>query len=213
MQTISFISAGIDGRVAKGVIKPVGYRPTCVSPISCVPKCGGNQRSITDLRWLNTFCHPHKFMSENINNTLGLIGANDHKFSVDLKKGFWHGPVNECDHNNLGIQCNGQYFMFRALLFRLNASPYLFHKIIYVGHAMQNKGHLNDGLCGWFPCAGKSYGNDTSKTRTAIDATMPRICYKLSQIHIDQEIVIDNCENVLWVVWLLSVCSYVTNML
>ena len=93
-------------------------------------KQGGKLRLITDLRVLNCYCTPPKFSSENISNALDYIQADDFMISVDLKDGFWHVPVCEHDQQYLGIQWSGQYYVFRALPFGLNASPYFFQKVI-----------------------------------------------------------------------------------
>jgi hypothetical protein len=137
----SFISAEIRELVGKGVLRPVQFKPTCVSPISCVPKQGGKLRLITDLRLLNSYCYPQKFSSENITSALGLISSKDHMVTVDLKDGFFHVPVHERDQQYLGIEWNGQYYVFQALPFGLNVSPYYFQKVVRcVIQALRAKG-------------------------------------------------------------------------
>jgi len=65
-----FIADEIASLLKSGAIREVNEPPTCISPISCVPKKGGKFRLIVDLRIINQSCVVPKFRYEDINAQL-----------------------------------------------------------------------------------------------------------------------------------------------
>ena len=56
-----------------GAIKQVDTKPRCISPIGCVPKKLNDLRLIHDLRLLNHYIDPPKFVNEGIDTVIELV--------------------------------------------------------------------------------------------------------------------------------------------
>ena len=59
-------------RKKNNYIESCDYKPTCVSPLSCVPKKNSKFRLITDLRQLNSHCCVPKFRNDDIRQAVNL---------------------------------------------------------------------------------------------------------------------------------------------
>ena len=79
---------------------------------------------------MNSHCEAPPFKYEDINTVLSQIQQDDLMISVDLKNGFQHVLVRPADRDYLGIQWQGVYYRYRVLPFGLNASPFIFCKIV-----------------------------------------------------------------------------------
>jgi hypothetical protein len=128
-----FISTEVCDMLKSGAIEQCTARPTCVSPIRCVPKKGVNKlRLIIDLRGVNQFIDTPSFKYEDINVVLDQIRQGDELVSVDLRNGFQHVLVHPDDRDLLGFKWKGVYYRYKVLPFGLSCSPYYFCKILRV---------------------------------------------------------------------------------
>ena len=148
----AFIDSEINKLVDIGAISKVSYKPTCVSPIHCVPKKSGDFRLIVDLRFLNEQCDVPKFSNENIKSVCDIIETDDDLITVDLKNGFYHIGIQSEYKQYLGIKWKDNYYIWNVLPFGLSASPYFFHKILRpVVQYLRQKGlrivfYVDDGI-------------------------------------------------------------------
>jgi ribonuclease HI len=85
---------------------------------------------ITDLRRLNDYGFPPKFVNEGINDVIELIQPGDKLVTLDIKNGFFHIPVHSSHQKFLGFEWQGKFFQWKCLPFGLNSSPYFFYKTI-----------------------------------------------------------------------------------
>ena len=67
----SFIKSELQALLLSGAIKEVDRPPTCISPISCVPKNGWKYCLIVDLCQINQFCN------EDINALIEYVQPHD----------------------------------------------------------------------------------------------------------------------------------------
>lgn len=106
-----------------------GVVPQYVSPIQTVPK-KDSFRLITDLRHLNQFCVPPKFVYEDIENVLEIVSPLDKLVTLDLKNGFFHVPIKESCRDYLCFQYKNKYYRWCVLPFGSNVSPFYFCKVV-----------------------------------------------------------------------------------
>ena len=140
---IYFMKTEISGLVESGAIKKVKERPTCVSPITCVPKKGKNKyRLITDLRELNLALNTPFFKYEDIDSVTDIIEPDDYFVSLDVKNGFLHVPIAEHHQQFLGIEFQGEYYIWSVACFGLSCAPYLFNKLLKpISDYLVSEGH------------------------------------------------------------------------
>ena len=68
-----FINKELTRLLLLDAIEPCNTKPKCVSPISVVPKKKNKNRLIIDLRALNDYCDPPKFVNEDIRAVKSVI--------------------------------------------------------------------------------------------------------------------------------------------
>ena len=85
-----FVDCEIERLQSLNYIESCDYKPTCVSPLPCVPKKNGKFRLITDLRQLNSHCSVPKFRNDDIRQDVILLKPNDKLISAAIKDGFFH---------------------------------------------------------------------------------------------------------------------------
>ena len=87
----------IDGEISRlveeGALQICDTAPDFVSPISVVPKKGGDYRLIVDLRQLNKHLSPPHFSNEDISSILKVIQPNEKLITIDIKSCFHHVPI------------------------------------------------------------------------------------------------------------------------
>jgi ribonuclease HI len=113
-----------------GAITLAYTKPRCISPLGVVPKKTDDFRLIHDLRVLNGYIAPPKFVNEGIDTVIELVKPKDEIVTVDLKNGFYHVPVCNEHQTYLGFRWNNKYYTWTVLPFGLNASPYFFYKVL-----------------------------------------------------------------------------------
>ena len=88
------------------------------------------RRPIIDLSVLNTMLWIPSFHMETPESIRTAIQLNDWTVSIDLSDAFLHIPVNVQDRKYLRFAYKGESLQFRALLFGLATSPWLFTQIM-----------------------------------------------------------------------------------
>lgn len=127
----NFIRSEVSELLYAGILDKCCGPPKVISPISTVPKKGGDKfRLITDLRFVNSRCTVDKFSNEDIRKVIDIIEPGDYLVTVDLKQGFFHVPVLEKHQDLLGFRFNGNYYKWKSLPFGYKGSPYYFNKIL-----------------------------------------------------------------------------------
>ena len=71
-QQTAFIDSEIDRLLSTGYVEKCVSKPTCISPLSVVPKRNNKYRLVTDLRHLNSFCATPKYRNEDIREAAKL---------------------------------------------------------------------------------------------------------------------------------------------
>ena len=130
IQQSQFIQPEINALLCSGAIKEVAVPPVCISPIGCVPKKGGKNRLIVDLRRINQSCEELNFQYEDINTVIDYVQPHDQLITLDIKNGYHHIPVALEHQQYLGISFQGRYFVWQVLPFGLSSSPYFFCKTV-----------------------------------------------------------------------------------
>lgn len=126
----TFLKTEISNLLLLGCIERTSSKPTCVSPISCVPKKNGSFRLVTDLRHINSYSHPPKVKYEDINTVIEVVKPKDNIVTTDLKNVFFHIPVHKDHQTFLGFKFSSYYYTWSVLPFGHNCSPYFFSKIL-----------------------------------------------------------------------------------
>ena len=109
-------------------IEPCNTKPKC--PNSVLPKKNNKNRLIIDLRVLNGYCNPPKFVNKDIHPVKSVIQTNNDLATVDLKDGFLSVKVHPDYRDLLGFKWAGVYYRFVKLPFGLSLSPYYFTKVL-----------------------------------------------------------------------------------
>ncbi len=125
-----FITQELQRLISINAIERCVVKPRWCSPIGSVPKKGGKERLITDLRVLNKYCRAPKFNNEDIRVAQEYIQYNDVLATIDLQDGFYHISIRPEDRQYLGFKWQGTYYQWKVLPFGLSLSPWYFAKII-----------------------------------------------------------------------------------
>lgn len=120
----TFSVTEISNLLLLGCIDIAPLKPTCISPISCVPNKSGKFRLVTDLRRLNTHIFPQKVNYKDINK------PKDYMSTADLQNGFFHILVHIQHQTLLGFKFKSTYYTWSVLPFGHNRSPFYFTKIL-----------------------------------------------------------------------------------
>ena len=125
-----FIDAEVSRLLKTGCIEiNRNSEPCYVSPINVVPKKKGF-RLVTDLRYLNEYISPPKFIYEGIEEVLKITKPNDLIITWDLEQGFHHIPVADEHSKYLCFKWKGVHYNWMVTPFGGNFSPYFFCKTV-----------------------------------------------------------------------------------
>ena len=127
---ILFIDREVRRLLECGAIERCPDVPGFISPLHCVPKKGSDFRLILNLSHLNNFVNAPRFRNDDIRVVADYIQNDDLLVSVDIKNGFYHVPVRECDRKYLSFMWNDAFYRFTVTPFGLCISPYYFCKIV-----------------------------------------------------------------------------------
>lgn len=131
-----FVESEINRLLEAGAIEKCADAPACVSPLTCVPKkkqpdgSGPKWRLVTDLRHVNNLLVDSHFKHEDIRTVIQFCDFGDLMIKVDIKDGYHHLSVRECDRDLLGFRFKDTYYRWRVLPFGLSLSAYYFCKLM-----------------------------------------------------------------------------------
>lgn len=111
--------------------------PRVVSPLNVIPKADYDPitkpdrlRLIIDTRWLNNYQQKLKFKYETLSTNRGMFIEGDDMFSVDFTSGYYHIDIHDDDQELLGVEVNGEYYVFASLPFGLRDACRAFTKVV-----------------------------------------------------------------------------------
>ena len=107
-------------------IAPIGF----YSNMFMVPKKGGGQRPVINLKRLNHFVKSEHFKMEGLHTAKALLQKNDWMAKIDLKDAFFMVPIAPQFHHLLLFSIRKDIYQFRCLPFGLCTAPRVFTKIL-----------------------------------------------------------------------------------
>ena len=126
-----FVKSEINCLLKAGVIrKCYNWKPWCTLPITCIPKKNGKRRLVLDCRYLNKNIKTPKFSQERIEVVGEQIQEGDDAISVDLENRFHHVKIHKRSQQSIGMQWEGDYFIWRVLPFGISCAPFFFSMIL-----------------------------------------------------------------------------------
>lgn len=102
----------------------------CVSTIFVIPKKGGGQRPVFNLKHLNQFVRYDHFKMEGIHMLRDLLKPNDFLAKIDLKDAYFTMPIWKNHQKFLRFIWQDTQWEFLCLPFGLASAPRLFTKIL-----------------------------------------------------------------------------------
>ena len=106
--------------------------PHCINPLTVASS--SKLRLVIDLRNVNKYVLKQKFKYDNLKIVSEMFEENDYFFTLDLKSGYHHVPINLEHQKYLGfsweIEGKTKYFKFLVLPFGLSSACFLFTKLL-----------------------------------------------------------------------------------
>ena len=119
--------------IQKQAIHPVlehDYNTGFVSNLFVIPKKGGGQRPVFNLRQLNQFIKYEHFKMEGIHMLRDLLKPNDFMAKIDLKDAYFTVPLWKGHQKFLRFLWKGTQWEFACLPFEIGSPPRVFTKIL-----------------------------------------------------------------------------------
>ena len=101
------------------------------SQLFTVPKKGGGQRPIINLKRLNSFLDIKHFKMEGINTLRDILQERDWMGKLDLSDAYLTVPIHHKDRKYLKFHWRGQSYQFKSLPFGLATAPRTFTKVLH----------------------------------------------------------------------------------
>ena len=129
----SLVTLEIQELLPKGAIHlvpPSQETPGFLSSLFLVPKKGGGQRPVVNLKPLNQFLPYEHFKMEGIHMVRDLLRKGDFMIKIDLKDAYFTVPL--CQEHQKFVRFNweGTLYEFACLPFGLSIAPRVFTKIL-----------------------------------------------------------------------------------
>ncbi len=114
------------GAISQAPPSPAGF----ISQLFLVPKKGGGQRPVINLKALNRFIRWEHFQMEGLHMLPDILMADDWMVKLDLKDAYLQVPIHPAHHQFLRFQWEGTTYHFQCLPFGLTSAPRVFTKIM-----------------------------------------------------------------------------------
>ena len=126
-----FVDEQIQKLVKEGSVAPVDFQPHCTLALSCVPKKSKKLRLVLDCHPVNDHIDCPTFTQVGISGVSALIQENDDLFTLDIKSGFHHVPINIKYQTYAGFCWKNQFYVWTCLVFGISVVPYFFHIVVH----------------------------------------------------------------------------------
>jgi len=130
---VSLIDEEVKEMKQKGAVHAVPNshpRDDFVSSLFIVPKKGGGQRPVINLKGLNQFLEYQHFKMEGIHMLRDLLKENDHLVKIDLKDAYFTIPIWKNYQKYLRFLWKDTLLEFLCLPFGLASAPLVFTKVL-----------------------------------------------------------------------------------
>ena len=126
-------AAAIDGEIrqllGKGAVEVAPAGPHSYHQLFTVPK-GAGWRPIADLRPLNQYVHPPRFVFQSLQESLRLIRQGFYFTKIDIKDAYLHMVIAPHQRRWLAFKWQGRSYRWRTLPFGLSAAPQMFSRLM-----------------------------------------------------------------------------------
>jgi len=99
-----------------------------------VPKASGDWRPILNVKRLNHYIIKEKFKMERIQDVLLMLEPDDFLITIDLTDAYLAVPIAKSMQRFCTFRIAEQHYRFTRVCFGLTSAPYLFTKLLKVGH-------------------------------------------------------------------------------
>ena len=143
-----FVTDTINELVMAGSLERVQHQPYIVSPLGVVFKASNMKpRLVFDARFINDYLVIPEFKYEDLGTIHQFLRPNDFLVTTDYSKGYHHIDIHPDSWKYLGIQWNGQYYVFTSLPFGLANACWAFTKLT---RELRNKWRKMGRRCGTY---------------------------------------------------------------
>ena len=127
----ALVSQEITKLLEKGAITQApSNQPGFISQLFLVPKKGGGQRPVINLKALNRFIRWEHFQMEGLHMLPDVLETRDWLVKADLKYAYLQVPIHPEHHKLLQFQWEGVTYNLQCLPFGLSSAPRVFTKIM-----------------------------------------------------------------------------------
>ena len=127
----NLLTTEVENMVNKQAITPVPKEQKAKgfhSQLFMVPKKGGGNRPIVNLKGLNSYVETVHFKMEGIHMLKDILKQGDWMTKVDLKDAYFMVPIATNQRRLLRFQWQGTTYQFKCLPFGLSSAPWVFTK-------------------------------------------------------------------------------------